>query len=501
MEKRVPKSVKLLGVIFTLISIFYAFYASCSQRGLFMDGAFYFIQLLNNISNKDFSFIYNPEKSRLMVQCLQELPVLFAGIALGIKSKITLSTIYSLTLFGLPLLALWWNYELTKRTKEYAILFWSIFTYSALILLYQILSVTETIIGIPFQFVLLNYLFGKINYNKLDKIGIAFIILLMFGIYEHTILLGFLLFVATFFVVLNEENESNMLVKIWIGAGSLAAAFYNFFYIIFHHNIVQNFVNFIKISTGFWSDIFHLNILFSILTVSFMFVLLFKKRPLKKYLSACIGILYLCLFIHCITYLPLYLNPVLESYQRGIVCWIVPLIFFGIILYKAKFSKSGSQWVLINNAYIPVLLCGIFLTLWQLIHTYYWNVNINYMKNEMANSEETLYIPDKHEEISSLMNNQLRRYILHGNYTATQIIFDKNYEIQTLLMHYDFDNEEGNKSYREYLWASPEKEIINIPNGIELPVVNSFWNIEQATQKLSEYNDTYNIQTLNEEDF
>lgn len=497
MEIKYSKNVKILSLIFVILSVIYTFYASCSQRGLFLDGSYYLIQMLENISNNKFEVFTSIYRPRVMTQVLQEFPTVFLGIVLGIKSKIVLANIFSFTMFGLPLLALWWNFELTKRTKEYGIFFWSFFTYCLMILMFHIFSEVETIIGIPFQFVLLNYLFGKINYTKLDKLGIAFILLLMFGIYEHTIFLGLIIFAGTFIAAFDEENGENMLVKICIGAGSLASAFYTLFFIIFNANEQDSFMRFFKETYDFWVETTRLSLLIPLVTLILLCGLFFKSKKLNSNMVFFFSSVYFFIFIKMFSNLKIFLNPMYELHTRSIVCWAVPLIFLGIVIYKFKIRNAEKKdlTTLLNNAYIPVLLCGITLTAWQIVHTYYWNQNIAYLKNEINNCNEILYFPEEHEEISSFYNDKLRRYIWHGNYAATQIIFDDNYEINTLLMHYNEQEKEGDNSYRAGLWASPENNKIGIPYGTAVSIVNKFWNLEKVAKDLDDFNTKNNIQT------
>ena len=507
MDFKATKTVKTLGWFFVLISIVYTFYASFSQRGLFLDGSYYMMYLLDNISNNDFSVFISILRPRAAVEWLQQFPTVFLGIVLGIKSKLTLSTIFSLTLFLTPLLALFWNYQLTKRTKEYGILFWSIFTYCIMILLYQIFALVETIIGIPFQFVLLNYLFGKINYTKFDKIGIAFLILLMFGIYEHTVLLGVIMFAGTFLAVFDEENPKNMFVKVCIGAGSIAASFYTAFFMILTPNERSEGIRFLKEWIDFWPYALNLNIILSLLSVFLIVILLFKNKTLNKKVTAFISFIYLFVFLKMINHLGYFLDPMREMHMRSIVCWAVPLIFFGIVLFKYKNKKlvdtqnkeiisNEKLNIITNNAYIPVLLCGITLTGWQIVHTYYWNQNISYMKKELANCSDILYIPHEHEEISSFFNNDLRRYIWKSNYPSTALMYDENYKIQKFLMVLDYSEEtEGDIPRRENLYSVIEKGVISIPYNYRAQIVNKFWDLTDVAVALEKYNNDNDIQT------
>ncbi|MCR5260959.1 MAG: hypothetical protein K6C94_03900 [Candidatus Gastranaerophilales bacterium] len=499
MEFKFAKNVKILGLIFTLLSLIFVFYAACSQRGLYSDGSVYFLQLLNNISSDKFGLIFTHERARFFIQGLQELPVLLTGLIFVIKSKMTPATVYSLTLFLLPLVVLWWNFELTKRTKEYGIFFWSVFTYCVLILLYQIDATVETIIGVPLQFVLLNYLFGKINYTKADKIGIGFILLTMFGIYEHTFFIGLILFAGTFIAAFDETDEDNALVKICIGGASLAAASYSLFYVIFHNSAYS--LSMLSIFTDFWGSALQLNLVFAILTVILSGLLVRREKALNAWQTILLVVIYSCLFYYMFSDLQTYLNPVMEGHLRSVVFWAVPLIFLGFVVYKYKTRNKEveNKDILINNALVPVLLCGICLTLWQMVHTYYWNQNVDFMLEQVQNCEDALYIPSEQEEISGVDNSDLRRYILHKNSSATQIIFDKNYTVTTLLLTNEEDDNDLDKNYRENLYYLPDDEKINLPPDFQVPVQNKYWNLRDAADALNAYNYEHGIHVKTEE--
>ena len=210
MEVKTTKTVKFLSIIFILLTIIHVLYATYSMRGLYLDDLFLLTKMLDNISLGRFVICNDFDHPRYVMQFLQQAPVMFAGIVLKISSKKALMMLHSLMCFGIPLIALYWNYKLTQRTKQWAILFWSVVSYAAMILFAQIFPYVESFTGIVFQFVLLNYLFGKIHYTKRDKIGIFFLLIAMFGIYEYTIILGILLFIGTFFTLFDEENPDDL---------------------------------------------------------------------------------------------------------------------------------------------------------------------------------------------------------------------------------------------------------------------------------------------------
>lgn len=426
------KNIRFLGVIFILVSIFYSFYAACSQIGLYHNGAYYFLHIFENILNNKFSFSVCDYHPRAIVEWILEIPAVFSGVVLGIKSKTTLATIYSFTMLLLPLLALWWNCELTKRTKETAILFWSVLTYCLFLLPFHISSSTESIVGIPFQFVLLNYLYGKINYTKADKIGIAFIILMMFGIYEHTIALGVIIFAGMFIAAFNESDAKNMLVKIWIGAGALASAFYSFFFLIFHSVKKASVLNFATDLINVFPNITTFSFIISAITIILLTgTLIFQRNKSDNRLLLIFSLIYAFLFMKMCTNLHVFLNPDAELQTRGIVCVVMPLIFLGIVLKKYGYFRNikADADLCMKNAYIPVLLCGITLTAWQIVNTYYWNENMECFKNEI---NEKIASPVISEEDNAKGIYNLKRYIPESDESSIRTLIDNESAVNSL---------------------------------------------------------------------
>ena len=123
MEVKTTKTVKFLSIIFILLTIIHVLYATYSMRGLYLDDLFLMTKMLDNISLGSFVICNDFDHPRYVMQFLQQAPVMFAGIVLKISSKKALMMLHSLMCFGIPLIALYWNYKLTQRTKQWAILF------------------------------------------------------------------------------------------------------------------------------------------------------------------------------------------------------------------------------------------------------------------------------------------------------------------------------------------------------------------------------------------
>lgn len=502
MEAKQNNIVKILGFLFVLATIFYVFYAGCSQRALYLDGSYYLTIILNKIAYNDFSLTLITEHPRRIVIYLTQIPVLITGFLFrGLVDKPVFSTIFSFTWFVLPVLGLWWNYELTKRTKQYAILFFSIFSYAAMVLLYQIFSVVESCVGIPFQFVLLNYLTGKINYTKRDKIGIFFIIVLMFGIYEYTLFLGILIFAIMFTCLFDEENPKNLLTKIVIGAGSLGASAYTLFFILLSKEEHGEFKRFLIESVNFFPRWDELNILVTIVTVLLIIGCLFfrKNKPLSSTIITVFCGIYTYLFFHMLSNPQLFINPIYEQHMRSIPFWAVPLIF--ACIFFARLKKVSEKKTLINKLYIPVLLCGITLTAWQIVTTLYWNENVSYLIEEVKKCETNLYLPSENpeKEISSFFNKQCRRFIWDANVFTTALVVERNTKIRTIVMHKENPKDINNPTLRNMQFVVLDKGVLGIPYNDVINIENKFWDLSDPAKALDKYNKENSIQTLEEE--
>ncbi len=200
-ESENNKQLKLLFIVFILISIVHIIYATITMRGMYCDGAFYMIDQLNSFSSNSYKLSLDMEHPRFMMSFLMQFPAIIAHFLFNIKSKFVLMGIYSFIQFSLPVIFLSLNFILTKRTKRIDVLFWNVFTYGAIICPFMIFSVVESIIGFSLHFILWNYLCSKIDYKKTDIIFILFLLTMMFGTYEYVAFLG-IIFSLHIFIML-----------------------------------------------------------------------------------------------------------------------------------------------------------------------------------------------------------------------------------------------------------------------------------------------------------
>ena len=103
------KIFKFLFWIFILISLVHIGYTIYTYRGMYMDGSYYLLTQLCNLSQNKYTIVIDPYHPRFCIMALMQIPVMFAYL-IGIKSKFFLMGTYSFSQFGLPFLFLIWNY-------------------------------------------------------------------------------------------------------------------------------------------------------------------------------------------------------------------------------------------------------------------------------------------------------------------------------------------------------------------------------------------------------
>ena len=67
------------------------------------------------------------------------------------------------------------------------------------------------------------------------------------------------------------------------------------------------------------------------------------------------------------------------------------------------------------------------------------------------------------------------------------------HKVKTLLVNPDVQVDEGNITYRENLWAYPEKNVFCMPYNTQLSMANKFWDLTDAAIALNKHNEKYDI--------
>ena len=494
-ELKNNKQFKTLAWIFIIVSMIHVIYATITMRGMYMDGGFYMLELLNKFSNNIHTVTADfGGHPRFFVSYLMQIPVLFAHGILAIQDKWALMMIYSFTQFFLPLLAIFWIYKLADRVKRPELFFWGLLLYSGFLITSIIFSVVETPIGAPLHFLLWIYLSTTMKYTKKDIIAIIFLITMMFATFEYVAGLGIIFALASIYYTYKEADKKSKIIKGIIGIGSLVAAIFTIIFMFSVPGESGEIARFLKEAHDFAPHIFNLNSSITITCILLLGLFIFKKRPIKWLSLTSIIVIFSIVFARLIYIKEISLSPMWEGHLRTIPCWIIPLIFTCFILADILNKKNNK--VVISNFICITLLCGIFQTCWQIVNTYYWDKNIQYMKSELKKHDGPLYIPSEHPEIANFFNDELRRYIWHSTYTFTSILFSDTYEQKTLLMHYDEKIDEGNLTFRDALYVKSDvPNAMSIPFGTTIDIKNKYWDLTKCAVALDKYNKENNIQT------
>lgn len=495
MEKLIQsKEFNILKWIFILFSIIFVIYTTITMRALYMDGAFFTIEQLSNLANGIYKipYVYN-EHPRYIIVFLHNFPMWICNY-LGFADKNFLLMVHSFTAFFLPLLILYWNYRLTLKTKRIDVFFWHLLTYSLMLIPFSIFSCVEIYVGAGLHFILWNYLVSDNEIKKTDAISLIFCLICLFATFEYVVLLGFIIFFAHFHYALKDKLFKNQCYKILIGFGSLAASIYNICFMLNVSGEGGEIARFFKECHDYIPRCLNLCSLFSIMAIIFLLILVWKKKKINVIEIIIMSVLYIIAFHHLSTIPCESIYPMWEGHLRSIPCWAIPLIF--IIMSISDRYRTEINYTKYTNLICIVLLCGIVQTIWQYNNTYYWHKNILYMKEELAKTNDLLYIPTEHEEMSGFHNEQLRRYIWHGVFTPTSILFSDTYEQKTLLMTYDIQQDPGNTIDRAALYVRPDDSgQMSLSFGSIIDIKNKYWDLTKCAKALDEYNKQNNIQT------
>ncbi len=127
-ELKNNKRFKALAWIFIIISMLHVIYATITMRGLFMDGGFYMLDLLNKFSDNIHTISADwAGHPRFFILGIMQLSTIIAHSIFAIQDKWILMMIYSFAQFFLPLLALFWIYKLANRVNRPDMFFWGVF--------------------------------------------------------------------------------------------------------------------------------------------------------------------------------------------------------------------------------------------------------------------------------------------------------------------------------------------------------------------------------------
>ena len=132
-------------------------------------------------------------------------------------------------------------------------------------------------------------------------------------------------------------------------------------------------------------------------------------------------------------------------------------------------------------------------------HTYYWNENINYIREKLDNFGAHIYVPAADEDLSSFFNEDLRRYIWANGYPALSILSNKKYKTKTFLFPPEETKSPADETYLSHIWVSKERGIMSIPIGTTLSIRNKFWDLSDCVDEIENYIESTGVETTKPE--
>ena len=223
----------------------------------------------------------------------------------------------------------------------------------------------------------------------------------------------------------------------------------------------------------------------SITAIIFIIASYFYKKTFTKFILISISFIFVGVFLHLCLTLWYSLVPLYECHFRTVVCWALPLIFMTLAIFNREKFNTAKY----TNLICIVLICGIFQTTWQIVNTYYWHKNITFIKTQIAESKDTLFIPDAEKALSSYFDGRFYRYIWHNTYPALSILLSPEYEQKTLLTFYKTEKVPVVNFY--------EKDLYKFENYLSVPALqhhnyidikNKYWDLTKCAEEVDKYN-------------
>ena len=228
------KEIKILTIIFIILSFIHIIYASVVGRGLFIDGMWWVPHILDSLDENGYGFYLFDGRSRVFVKFISQLPMNIAYYLPFIgKNKDALIFFFSLPLFLFPFLITMFNLLLAKRSKRYDLVFAALFLYAFSILPSIMYAVVEAFIATSFLLLLWHYFVADIDYNWKDICAIVFLCIFSFSSTELVIPFGILIFLLSLKKIKIPLRDKNSVVRLFISITQLCASFVTFYMYMF----------------------------------------------------------------------------------------------------------------------------------------------------------------------------------------------------------------------------------------------------------------------------
>lgn len=471
------KTIKIIFVIFSVLTVISIIYAAFTQRGLLYDGSIYFLNMLNRFAAGDWMYSISDIRSRGNIIVLWQIPVNIAYHIFGISSKYWLSVIFSFPLFAFPAIVTYLNYPLSKRSKRYdiAIMAFAIFIFFSIPTGFY--SVVEVLLAAPMFFLLYHYSASDIDYNVFDICAIIFLLIISYNSSEIVVYSSIFLLFSALYHSRKEIKLKNKIIKYFIALNALLMPFsYFYFYskfpvdFLFKERIlfeIGEIIEFLTMKTTLSDYIF----LFILILIIIYFNKSYFSTKTKYIITGIFSFVFLILFReYPISY---------QFFPRRIIFFLVfPIFMFIPILIDVFSNKICSKKlnVILYNTFFVILIVGIINTMYQIENSYLFHKTISEYKH-FINSEKVMFISPT-DNNQKFYDNKFHNLCFNcDTYTIDSIIFNPNYKIKSIVMN----NNKSEDCPKVFYF---KENTLNLPFCTTIDVKNKYWDISLLKQKI-----------------
>lgn len=428
------KQHKFLLALFVLTFIVFLASIFISTRGAFFDVPAIFFAVINKTLNSPIGdFVYFVDcRTRNFSNFLLAVPFNIV-LLFKIKSIQTLLNFFATSYYLMTFLALVFNYIIALRTKRFDIAVLALVFYSFCIIPNAIWPTREINIATMLQFGLLSYFLSREKLNKLDLIPITLLLIYLFESFESSVLVGPLLFISSLFYLRKDNKTYNSPVKLYIGIVALLAATYITLKTIYlgsstHSDFtiaiaLQQYTDSIKNLTN---NLFNGCLLITFAGIFASALILFYKKPFRKNLIMLVVLYMLVSLIINTRFVP---NPLIEIHYYALsILLILPFMLLIIIsdYFNIKFQKINPYFY--SNLLFTAYIIGIIGFGWQINSSFYFKEYIDYYKNLLKTSKETILIQPKRTK-----DQEFLAFDNCFGSTHRSILLSPSYRIETLV--------------------------------------------------------------------
>ena len=473
MSNLLSNIIKKNKVIISIFFIIYFIYIFChykSRIAIFFDvPAIFFEMIYQTFERNSNYFLYFQDRTRFFIDFLVSIPLNICIHLFHPKKLIDILSFFGSSYLIIHLFALILNFIVSLRTKRYDIAIFAFAFYTFFSMPNLIWCIRELHIAILFYFILLSYFLSKEKLKKIDFIPVLLISIFIFESYEIIIPFGFIIFISSLLYLYRRKETYNIKYKMLIGISSLLAAI---------HAIIKTFA----LNQGIMSNsiaqyvfgikesiewLFNSNLIITFFALIYLIIIIVYKREHTNKVYILLPILLFPLLIVLAIQTQFYPYQITELQFFGVaLVFILPVELLIILLDYFKIDISTFNKAFLPNLFFLACLVGILNLLWQIKSCSENLKYINYLKNILTTSNETIVtmpldVYDKYKFMRfdtcyGTIYKSILIYELSDNYIVSNVLFPNK-----KCYHYDVNN---CMDTPEYTYYDKDSDIIVLQN-------------------------------------